>query len=102
MAEPDRRRPVLRALRELTDSRHPDVTPATVSRACGAASDYAWRELARCQADGLAACSAAFLCTWRITEEGRRWLAAAEAPPAEAPPTETRPAEAKRKERAYG
>lgn len=65
---------VLRALRDLTDRGHPDITPAAISQRAGKAPDYAWQELARCRADGLAEHNGAAMCSWSITEQGRAWL----------------------------
>lgn len=72
------RLPILRALRDLTDSGHPDITPAAVSHWLHQGSDFAWQELARCRADGLADRTPAAVCTWFITEAGRAEVAAAE------------------------
>jgi hypothetical protein len=70
----DTRHTVLRALRDLCDAKHPDITPRVVSRHCGQPDDYAWQEMARCRADGLADRTDAPMCSWFITSPGRAWL----------------------------
>lgn len=78
MPDPNTRLNVLRALRDLCESGHPDITPATVSQACGRETDYAWCELARCRAEGLAGRTDGAMCSWFITDAGRAWVAASE------------------------
>lgn len=73
------RHTVLLALRDLCDAGHRDITPLAVSRHCGQPDDYAWQDLARCRADGLADRTDAAMCSWFITEAGRAWLDAREA-----------------------
>lgn len=76
--DPNPRLTVLRALRDLCESGHTDITPAIVSHACGKPADYAWQELARCRTDGLAGRTDAPMCRWFITDAGAAWVAASE------------------------
>ncbi len=71
----DTRHTVLRALRDLCEAGHKDITPLVVSRHCGEADDYAWQEMCRCRVDGLAGHNGAPMASWSITDSGRQWVA---------------------------